>query len=137
MSLCVYLNMMPLLFNSIKPYYMRTIFSITIIFIMLGVINSAKAQANDTLKTATIKIKGISCTMDLPIIKKKLVNEEGIDDVTYSELKSEAVFFTVKYHTAIITEQQIRSAIENAPSCDDPSEKPYKVKSFKAEPAKK
>lgn len=102
-----------------------------------GAVNSAKAQANDTLKTATIKIKGISCTMDLPIIKKKLVNEEGIDDVAYSEVKSEAVFFTVKYHTAIISEKQIRTTIENAPSCDDPSEKPYKVKSFNSKADKK
>lgn len=116
---------------------MKTIISIIALFIALGTTNFAKAQANDTLKTATIKIKGISCTMDLPIIKKKLVNEDGIDDVTYSEVKSEAVIFTVKYHTAIITEKQIRTAIENAPSCDNPEEKPYKVKSFKAVPEKK
>ena len=81
---------------------MKTIISIIALFITLGTTNFAKAQANDTLKTATIKIKGISCTMDLPIIKKKLVNEDGVEDVTYSEVKSEAVFFTVKYHSRII-----------------------------------
>ncbi len=116
---------------------MKTIISIIILFIALGVTNTVQAQANDTLKTATIKIKGIACTIDLPIIKKKLVNEEGIDDVTYSEVKSEAVIFTVKYHSALITEKQIRAAIENAPSCENPNEKPYKVKSFKAEPNRK
>lgn len=116
---------------------MKTIISIIIVFATLGLTNTVKAQANDTLKIATIKIKGISCSMDLPIIKKKLVNEDGIDDITYSEVKSDAVIFTVKYHTSIITEKQIRTAIENAPACDNPNEKPYKVKSFKAEPEKK
>lgn len=116
---------------------MKTIISIIALLIALGTSNFAKAQANDTLKIATIKIKGISCTMDLPIIKKKLVNEDGIEDITYSEVKSEAVVFTVKYHTAIITEKQIKTVIENAPSCDNPEEKPYKVKSFKAVPEKK
>ncbi len=61
---------------------MKTIISIIALFIALGTTYFAKAQANDTLKTATIKIKGISCTMDLPIIKKKLVNEDGIEDIT-------------------------------------------------------
>lgn len=116
---------------------MKTIISIIVLFIVTGITHLASAQFNNTLKTATIKIKGISCSMDLPIIKKKLVNEEGIDDVTYSEVKSEAAFFTIKYHTAIITEKQIRAVIENAPGCDNPEEKPYKVKSFKTIPEQK
>jgi len=107
---------------------MKTIISMVM---MLFAFTTIKAQmTTDTLKTATIKVKGISCTMDLPIIKKKLVNQEGIDEVTYTEVKSEAVFFTVKYHTSVTNEKQIRSAIEAAPSCDAPNERPYKVKSF-------
>ena len=117
---------------------MKTIISI-ITFVVFATINTAATAqtATDTLKMATIKIKGISCPMDLPIIKKKLVNQEGIDDVNYSEVKSEAVIFTVKYHTSVITEKQIRTTIENAPSCDNPNEKPYKVKSFNSQPDKK
>ena len=103
----------------------------------LTISNKSIAQTTDTLKIAKVKVKGITCTMDLPIIKKKLVNQEGIDEVTYSEVKSEAVFFTVKYHTSVISEKQIRATIEAAPSCEDPNELPYKVKSFNLLPDKK
>jgi hypothetical protein len=90
----------------------------------------AVSQQTDTVKVATISIKGISCKMDLPIIKKQLINQEGIDEVTYSEPISGEVYFTLTYHTAFITESIIKKAIETAPSCDNPGELPYRVKSF-------
>lgn len=114
---------------------MKTIISVMIAFICYSF--SAKAQTVDTVKTATIKVKGISCNGDMPLIKKKLLNEEGIDEITFTEAKSGAVTFTIKYHTAFISEKQLQTAIEKAPSCDDPNDFPYKVKSINSQPLKK
>ena len=114
---------------------MRTLISILIVFVFSNISHSQTKA--DTVKTATIKIGGIACNMDMPIIKKKLLNQEGVDEATYSEAKSGSVIFTVKYHSSIITEKKIREVIEAAPSCDNPNELPYKVKSFKAGAPKK
>lgn len=84
----------------------------------------------DTVKTTTIKVNGISCNGDMPLIKKKLINQEGIDEVTFSEIKNEAVIFTIKFHSSVINEQKIEELIEGAPSCDDPALFPYKAKPF-------
>ena len=105
---------------------------ISIILCLFAITRSSKATAQiiDTIKVATISVKGISCAMDLPIIKKKLINQEGVDEVTFSDVKNTQVLFTVSYHPSLITELQIKTAIEAAPSCDRPKETPYKVKSF-------
>ena len=92
--------------------------------------------ASDTLKTATIKVSGISCNGDMPLIKKKLINQEGIDEVNFSAAKGGAVTFTVKYHSSITTEKKIREWIEAAPSCDNPNLYPYKAKTIFPEPKK-
>ena len=113
---------------------MKTFISILILFVF-GNISYSQTKA-DTV-TATIKIGGITCNMDLPIIKKKLINQDGVDEATYSEAKSGSVIFTVKYHPAIIAEKKIQEVIEAAPSCDNPNELPYKVKSFNTDIPKK
>ncbi|HXH18519.1 MAG TPA: heavy metal-associated domain-containing protein [Chitinophagales bacterium] len=117
---------------------MRTIISIVIMLAAIAAANTGIAQtAADTLKTATIKVSGITCNGDMPVIKKRLLNQEGIDEAAFSAAKSGAVTFTVKYHSAIITEKKIREVIEGAPSCDNPSLFPYKVKAFAPDTVKK
>lgn len=108
---------------------MKAIYSIIILIAACLVGYTSNAQT-DTLKTATITVKGITCNGDMPVIKKKLLNQEGIDEAEYSEAKSGAVVFTVKYHSAVTGEEAIRKTIEAAPSCDRPKEFPYKVKQF-------
>lgn len=117
-----------------KTKTMKSIISIIILFIAIAITNTVIAQTGaDTLKTATIKVSGITCNGDMPVIRKKLLNQEGIDEAAFSAAKSGAVTFTVKYHSAIITEKKIREVIEGAPSCDNPNLYPYKVKTFKAD----
>ena len=36
--------------------------------------------------------------------------------------------FEVIFNPAIVTEKEIRKAVEDTPGCDNPDEKPYKVK---------
>lgn len=91
--------------------------------------NSVYAQSqSDTLKTVLVKVSGISCNGDMPLIKKKLINQEGIEDVSYSEASNGKITFTILYHSIATTEEKIKQFIESAPSCDDPNTFPYKTK---------
>ena len=94
-------------------------------------------SAPDTLKTSTVKITGITCQGDMPQIKKKLINQDGIDEVSFTEAKGGLSTFTVSYHTSVISEQQILALIESSPCCDNPNEFPYKAKAVAGKPKKK
>lgn len=88
---------------------------------------TASAQAPDSVKTATIKVGNLHCNGDMPTIKKRLLNQDGIDDVAFSERNDETSMFTVNYHTSVTNEAAIYKAIESTPGCDDQSETPYRV----------
>lgn len=108
---------------------MKYLLIIVLAFIIAQLYTDLTAQViADSIKTAEINIKGITCTGDMPVIKKKLINSEGIDEVVFSEVKSGSVLFTIKYHTSFITEKKICEIIESAPSCDNPGIYPYKAK---------
>lgn len=107
---------------------MKKVISLIIILAAFASGSVFGQSTNDTLKITTIKVSGISCNGDMPLIKKKLINQEGVDEVNYTEAKSGSVTFTIKYHTSIITEKKIREIIEASPSCDNPNVFPYKTK---------
>ncbi len=95
-----------------------------------------EAQAADSLKKITIQVSNLHCNNDMPTIKKRLLNEEGIDEVAFTPIEGETSVFTVSYHTSATSREQIEKAIEATPGCDDPEEKPYKVKKEKAKKKK-
>ena len=71
----------------------------------------------------------------MPTIKKRLLNQDGIDEVVFTDRRDEHSTFTVTYHSSAITQAAIEKAVESTPGCDDPSEKPYRV--TKERPRKK
>ena len=84
-------------------------------------------QATDSLKTATIKVKGITCSMDLKMVS---ANIESVKGVSSSKLGKQGTTttFEVKYNPALVTEKEIYAAIEGTGSCENPDERPYKIK---------
>ncbi|MGC4059268.1 MAG: heavy-metal-associated domain-containing protein [Chitinophagaceae bacterium] len=111
-----------------------SIFLTTPFFLCLFSI-ATKAQQTDSLRTTTITVANLHCNNDMPTIKKQLLNQDGIDEVSFTEIHGDRSSFTISYHTAATSEQQIKSAIEATPGCDDPASRPYKVK--QAKPSKK
>lgn len=89
--------------------------------------SSTSAQTADSVKTATIRVANLHCNGDMPTIKKRLLNQDGIDDVAFTERDGELSTFTIKYHTSVTSETAIHKAIETTPGCDDKSETPYRV----------
>lgn len=91
-------------------------------------ISSAFSFSNeDTLKTHTVRVGNLHCNGDMPTIRKQLLNEDGIDEVRFTERNSESSEFTIQYHSSATSPQAIETAIEKTPGCDAPAETPYKV----------
>lgn len=89
---------------------------------------AAQTGAADTVKKIQIKVTNLHCGNDMPTIKKQLLNQEGIDEVSFTELSGETSVFTIAYHTAATSQEQIEKAVESTPGCDNKNETPYRVK---------
>lgn len=112
---------------------MKNVFAALLTFACLFFAQNLMAQTasatKDEVKVATIKVSGLCCNGDLATLKKKLVNQEGVDEVTAdANAKKEGTSLKVKYHAGIISEEKIRSLIEKSAGCENPNETPYKVK---------
>ncbi len=96
-------------------------------------INYAAAQSATVSKdtTATFEVSGITCSGDLPLICKRVQPEKGVKKIKAVGKPGATTKFQVTYNPAIINYQQVVAAVQDAPSCDYPNEKPYKVKKRK------
>lgn len=84
-------------------------------------------QTTDSLKTATVKVKGITCSMDLKMISANVEKLNGVSSCK-SGKQGTTTTFEVKYNPALVTEKEVFAAIESTGSCENPNERPYKVK---------
>jgi copper chaperone CopZ len=85
----------------------------------------------DSVRVADVRISGITCAGDLPIIRKQLVNAEGVDAVAFSPIEKQESVARITYHPALIGEKDLLRLVERAPSCDAPDEFPYRAKPVK------
>ena len=96
---------------------------------------SAQSLSKDSVVTAVIRVGNLHCDNDMPTIKTRLLNQDGIDEVRFTERDAEQSVFTVVYHSSATTQTAIERAVETTPGCDDQSETPYRV--VKERPRKK
>jgi copper chaperone CopZ len=108
---------------------MKLIYCIATLVVALIFSNNISAQtaSTDSVKTAVIKVANLHCNGDMPTIKKRLLNQDGIDEVAFTDREGERSTFTVTYHSSATTEGAIEKAIETTPGCDDQGETPYRV----------
>jgi copper chaperone CopZ len=102
------------------------------IIILTATANSSFSQATnsnqtDSLKTATVKVKGITCSMDLKMISANVEKVKGVSSCKAGK-QGTTTTFEVKYNPELVTEKEIFVAIENTGSCENPDERPYKIK---------
>lgn len=94
---------------------------------------SAQGQTvTDSVKKVEIKVANLHCNNDMPTIKKRLLNQDGIDEVKFTDISADCSVFTITYHTSVTNQLQIEKTIETTPGCDNKDETPYKVKRKKA-----
>jgi copper chaperone CopZ len=84
-------------------------------------------HTTDSLKITTIKVKGITCAIDLEMISKNVEEVKGVSSCK-SGKQGTTTTFKVKYNPILVTENEIFAAIENTSSCKNSDERPYKVK---------
>jgi copper chaperone CopZ len=84
-------------------------------------------QDSDSLITSTVKVKGITCSMDLKMISANIESLQGVTNCNVGK-QGTSTTFEITYNPAFVKETEIYAAIENTGSCDNPDERPYKVK---------
>lgn len=84
-------------------------------------------QKTDSTKTVTIKVKGISCSMDLKMIVANVEKLKGVSSCKSGKMGTTSSL-EIKFNPALVTEKKIHTAIENTGGCDNPDERPYKIK---------
>lgn len=106
------------------------LFAIGAIFIS----NIVSAQSGDTpitdttaIAVKTIKVKGVTCANDLKTIAGNVEKLKGVISCK-SEKPGPTTRFSVRYNAGLITEKEINAAIEGTEGCEDPNDRPYKVK---------
>lgn len=84
-------------------------------------------QITEILKTATIKVRGITCSKDIKLISANIEKLNGVANCTVGN-EGKTTTFLVKYNPVLVAEKEIFTSIVNTESCVDPTKKPYKIK---------
>lgn len=83
--------------------------------------------AQNSSETIKLKVKGITCSMDLKQISASVEKLGGV--ISCEAVKQgPTTTFEVKYNPARVSLKEIIVAIENTGACENPDERPYKVK---------
>ena len=101
------------------------------LFFSCSSVRAQNAVADPQIKTIVIPVVNLHCNGDMPTIKARLLNQEGIMGVEFTDRKRDLSTFTVQYHSAATTAEAVEKAIESTPGCDAPEEMPYRVKKSK------
>lgn len=80
------------------------------------------------LQTVKLKVGGITCSGDCKDIQKVVSKMNGVTSCKQIGKPSATSVFEVTFDPAVVSEKEIRSKVEDTPGCDNPDEKPYKVK---------
>ena len=84
-------------------------------------------QNSDTSQTIVVKVKGVTCAGDLKTIASNVEKVEGVTTCKTGKMGATSSF-EVKYNPKKANIKDIHSAIENTGGCENPNDKPYKVK---------
>jgi len=96
-----------------------------ILFGATGISYSQTTETNGS--SATIKVKGITCSTDLKMIKANVEKLEGVSSCEPGKTGT-TTSFIVQYSSGLVDEKSIYAAIEGTGSCENPDERPYEVK---------
>ncbi len=80
------------------------------------------------LQTIKLKVGGITCSGDCKDIQKVVSKIYGVISCKQIGKPAATSVFEVSFNPALVSEKEIRIKVEDTPGCDNPDEKPYKVK---------
>lgn len=112
--------------KTLKLFFWVVVIFFTSQYSAYALTNSTQ-QANDSLFTTQVKVKGITCATDLKMIASNVQKLPGIIAFTPGK-QGPTTTFELQYNRYLVSEKEIQAAIENTGSCELPDERPYKVK---------
>ncbi len=105
---------------------MKLMLSFTIALLLcISIVSTTKAQNTDT--TITVKVTGIGCASDVKSIGDRIKKLEGVIECNVGK-QGTTTSYIVKYNPQLTNEKELHSTIENTAGCENPNDKPYKVK---------
>lgn len=105
---------------------MRILLIITAILFSFSSYGQSSGSDSDT--TIVIKVSGITCGGDLPIISSHVTEKDGINSCEALGAAAAITKFQISYDPTMAKLEDIIAGVEGAPSCDFPDTFPYKVK---------
>jgi copper chaperone CopZ len=84
-------------------------------------------QLNDSIKTITVKVKGVTCAGDLKTIATNVEKLSGVTQCKTGKMGATSSF-DVSYNPLKVNIKDINAAIESTGGCENPNDRPYKVK---------
>lgn len=85
------------------------------------------SQETAAIKTSAVKVKGVTCKNDLKSIAGNVEKLKGVS-ACKADKAGPTTTFEIKFNPALVSEKEIFAAIEATPGCEDPKDRPYKVK---------
>lgn len=89
--------------------------------------NNIAATQESTVKTAAVKVKGVTCKNDLKTIAGNVEKLKGVSTCK-ADKAGPTTTFEIKFNPSLVSEKEIFAAIEATPGCENPKDRPYKVK---------
>ena len=84
-------------------------------------------QTTSSIKTSSIKVKGVGCSADIKSISGNVEALKGVSTCKIGK-KGAVTTFVVTFDTALVSEKDIYTAIESTGGCKNPNDRPSKVK---------
>lgn len=78
-------------------------------------------------KISQIKVKGITCASDVKTIASNIERMKGVISCKPGK-QGTTTTFEVRFDNSVVTEKEIHATIENTAGCENPQDRPYKVK---------
>jgi copper chaperone CopZ len=116
---------------------MKSSFLYTLLMIVAVAIFSSSASAQtagqpqaavQNLQTIKLKVSGITCSGDCKDIQKVLADIKGVNSSKHIGKPTATTLFEVTFNPAVVSEKELRKAVEDTPGCENPDDRPYKVK---------
>jgi copper chaperone CopZ len=90
--------------------------------------NTSKSiEQQDSVQTIHVKVKGVTCSSDLKTISQNVEKANGVKSCTTGK-EGATTIFIIEFDALKISEKEIYAVIEGTGGCENPNERPYKVK---------
>ena len=104
------------------------IFSITISASAQNANESSAKVEKQELQTVKLKVAGINCSADCKDIQNVVSKINGVTTCAMKGKPGTTTSFEVTFNPSLVSEVDIRKAVEGTAGCSNPDSRPYKVK---------